>query len=307
MSQVIAILILPLFLAVGIAAAALLDRAVPAMLGGRSQNGIMQMPLATAAAMAIAQRSETEHPDQINWMLGPVLYFTLAAVGLSVVPFSRSLVPVDLDVGIVLWGACESLTVVAVFLHGWSANSPLPLIGAYRYVAIGLPAMLLSMFVLIGTALPAQSLGVVDIVEAQRTIWNVVRQPAGLVLFLMLGLSISLRGPFDYADPFDLSGGTDAEVSGTARLTWWLARLAMLASVSAMTATVFLGGYLGPILPGFVWLAVKTGVVLVVLIFAGEMFARMPPARMMGLIWLALLPLSFLMLLAVGLELLLWG
>ena len=307
MSQVIAILILPLFLAVGIAAAAILDRAVPAMLGGRSQNDIMQMPLATAAAMAFAQRSETEHPDQINWMLGPVLYFMLAAVGLSVVPFSRSLVPVDLDVGIVLWGACESLTVVAVFLHGWSANSPLPLIGAYRYVAIGLPAMLLSMFVLIGAALPAQSLGVVDIVEAQRTIWNVVRQPAGLVLFLMLGLSISLRGPFDYADPYDLSGGTAAEVSGTARVTWWLARLAMLVSVSAMTATVFLGGYLGPILPGFLWLAVKTSVVLVVLIVAGEMFARMPPARMTGLIWLALLPLSFLMLLGVGLELLLWG
>lgn len=307
MSQIFAILILPLFLILGIAAAAVLDRAVPDVLAGRSPRGIAQTPLTTMSQFATIQRSGTEHPDRVNWMLGPVLYFTLAAVGLSVVPYSHNLVPVDFEAGIVLWGACESLTVVAVFLHGWSANSPLPLIGAYRYVAIGLPAMLLSMFVLIGAALPAQSLGMVDIVEAQRTVWNVVRQPAGLILFLILGLSISLRGPFDYADPFDLAGGTIAEVSGTARLTWWLARLAMLVSVSAVTATVFLGGYLGPLLPGIIWLAVKTGSVLVLLIFAGEIFARMPPARMMGLIWLALLPLSFLMLLAVGLELLLWA
>ena len=74
-----------------------------------------------------------------------------------------------------------------------------------------------------------------------------------------------------------------------------------------MAATVFLGGYLGPILPGFVWLVLKTGLVLVVLVGAGELFARLPPDRMMNLIWLALLPLSFLMLVAVGVELLLWG
>src|SRR3546814_9446432 len=82
-------------------------------------------------------------------------------------------------------------------LHGWSANAPLPQIGAYRYVAIGLPAMLISMFVLIAAALPAESLAVSAIVESQASVWNVVRQPPGLLLFLMLGLSLTLRGPFD--------------------------------------------------------------------------------------------------------------
>src|SRR3546814_15164923 len=104
-----------------------------------------------------------------------------------------------------LWGACEALTVVVVFLHGWSANAPLPLIGAYRYVAIGLPAMLISMFVLIAAALPAESLAVSAIVESQASVWNVVRQPPGLLLFLMLGLSLTFRGPLDYAAARDLS------------------------------------------------------------------------------------------------------
>lgn len=307
MTQVLAILVLFLFLLGGIALAGVLDRAVPALVAGRSLQKSLVDPFTIASSFALAQASETERPDRVNWILAPIVYFTLAAIGLSIVPFAPGVVAANLDAGIVLWGACEALTVVAVFLHGWSANSPLPLVGAYRYVAIGLPVMLLSMFVLIAAALPAQSLAVTDIVEAQRSIWNIVRQPAGLVLFLMLGLSLSLRGPFDYADPYDLAGGTAAEISGTARLTWWLARLAMLVSVSAMTATVFLGGYLGPFLPGVVWLGLKTSLVLVVLVGAGEVFARLPPDRMMNLIWLALLPLSFLMLVAVGVELLLWG
>ena len=82
----------------------------------------------------------------------------LAAVGLSVVPFSPGVVVTDISTGIVLWGACEALTVIVVFLHGWSANAPMALMGGYRYAGIGLPVLLLSMFVLIAAALPAESL-----------------------------------------------------------------------------------------------------------------------------------------------------
>ena len=166
MTQVLAIMVLPLFLLAGIVAAAVLDRAVPPLVAGRSLKASFVGPITVASSRAMGQTGATEHPDTISWILAPILYFTLAAIGLSVVPFAPGVVAADLDAGIVLWGACESLTVVAVFLHGWSANSPLPLIGAYRYVAIGLPAMLLSMFVLIAAALPAQSLAVTDIVEA---------------------------------------------------------------------------------------------------------------------------------------------
>src|SRR3546814_14225402 len=59
------------------------------------------------------------------------------------------------------------------------------------------------------------------------------RAPAtGLLLFLMLGLSLPLRGPFAYADASDLAGGTSAEASGQARARWPAARLAMLVSRS---------------------------------------------------------------------------
>jgi len=279
-------------------AAAVFDRV------GTGRGATFIGPLRNGAALMLRPNTPTEAPDALNRLLAPGWYLALALVGLSVVPLTEGVVATDLSTGLVLWGACEALTVVVVFLHGWSPNSPLPLIGAYRYVAIGLPAMLLSMFVLIAAALPAQSLSVVEVVEAQRSLWNVIRQPLGLPLFMGLGLAITLRGPFDYADGAELAGGTSAEESGPALALWRIARLAMLVAFSAMSATAFLGGYLGPGLSGPVWLLLKTVAVMAATVAAGRWFARMPPARMLSFIWVVLLPLSFANLALVGIEVL---
>ncbi len=279
-------------------AAAVFDRI------GTGRGALLAGPLRNGAALLLRPVAPTEAPDRLNRLLAPGWYLALALVGLSVVPLAPGLVASDLSTGLVLWGACEALTVVVVFLHGWSPNAPFPLLGAYRYVAIALPAMLLSMFVLIGAALPAQSLSVGAVVEAQREVWNVVRQPLGLPLFMALGLALTLRGPFDYAGGAELAGGTSAEESGPALAAWRLARAAMLVAFSAMAATAFLGGYLGPVLPGPLWLLLKTLAVMAATVAAGRFFARMPPARMLTLLWVALLPLSFANLALVGIEVL---
>lgn len=289
-------------LLLGAYGAALLDRFAFAIAARRPHSMDWAMPLQRAAALLLQQQTRTERPDLLNWKLAPALYLALAGAGLAVVPPMQGHALAAMPDGIVLWGAVEALTIVVVFLHGWSANSPLPLIGAYRYVAIALPAMLLSMFVLIAAALPAQSLSVDAIVESQRSMWNVVRQPLGLPLFLLLGLSLTLRGPFDYADSAELAGGTASEISGASRLVWETARLAMLVAFAAMASAVFLGGYLGPLLPGPVWLVLKMAAVLAVLVAATHGFARLPPSRMLTLSWIVLLPLSFVDLVIAGVE-----
>lgn len=279
-----------------------LDELVSGWMAGRPLGRIAVRPLQRAAALLAQQQNETERPDLLNWKLAPALYLALAGVGLAVVPFAPGAVLFDREVGIVLWGAVEALTVVVVFLHGWSANSQLAMIGAYRYVAIGLPVMLLSMFLLIAAALPAESLSVPAVVESQRGLWNVLRQPLGLPLFLLLGLSLTLRGPFNYADASDLAGGTSVEVSGASRLVWETARLAMLVAFAAMASSVFLGGYLGPWLPGPVWLVVKTAVLLALLVTLAHAFARLSPSRMLTLLWTVLMPLAFIDLILAGVE-----
>jgi NADH-quinone oxidoreductase subunit H len=301
MSLFLSLALVGLFLIVFGSIAAALDHVVRARAAGAPLAPAVAAPFRGGASFLRQQRLTTEAPDVENWRLAPGWYLALAAVGFSVVPFGEGLVAIQIPSGIVLWGSVEALTVVVVFLHGWSPNAPFPLIGAYRYVATGLPIMLPSMFVLIAAALPARSLDVVAIVESQREMWNVLRQPLGLPLFLIVGLSLTLRGPLDYADSADLHGGTSAEDSGPARAAWQAARLAMLASFSAMAATIFLGGYLGPVLPGPLWLALKTALVLVLMIVATHSLARMPVSRMMGVIWVILLPLSFLHLVQAGL------
>jgi len=300
--SMLACVILLLLLIFGTLFAAILDTAIPAWIAGQSGANPLTTPFRRCAQFLAVQRLTTERPDMLNWLLAPAAYLILAGIGLGVVPLSEGLVFIDLQTGLVLWGACEALTVVVVFLHGWSANAPFPLIGAYRYVAIGLPAMLVSMFVVIGVALPAQSLSVSAAVEAQRGLWNIVKQPLGLPLFMLLGLSLTLRGPFDYADPFDLAAGTSAEDSGPLRASWRFARLAMLVSFSTMAATLFLGGHHGPGLPGPLWLALKAAGVMTILVALGHVIARTTPSRMLTLLWVLFLPLSFLDLIIAGVE-----
>lgn len=273
------------------------------LLGGwldRLVSGRQAGPLRAVAALAVRGRVRTEAPDDLNRRFAPALYLALAAIGLSIVPFAPGAALIESPVGIVIWGSCEALAIIAIFLHGWSPNSIFPLIGAYRYVAIALPVMLPSMFVLIAAALPAESLSMTAIVESQRDLWNVARQPLGLPLFVMVALILTLRGPMDYADAADLVGGTSAEESGGARLAWEIARLAMLVSVSAMAAAVFLAGPLGPVLPGPVWLWLKTVSVMALVVFVGHHVARTTPSRMLGLVWTVVLPLSFLHLAIAG-------
>lgn len=278
------------------------DGAIGAAVAGRRPGRLWLEPLQRGAWLWLQPGNHTERPDSLNWQLAPAAYLALAAAGLAVVPWSATLIATDLSTGIVLWGSVEALATVVIFLHGWSANALLPLIGAYRYVALGLSYILISMFVLIGVALPAESLQVSAVVESQRELWNLIRQPLGLPLFLIVGLGVSFWGPLNFADPADLAGGTRAELSGPSQLVWAWARAAMLVAFSAMAATAFLGGWLGPWLPGPLWLALKTLAVMALLLWLGHSLARVSPERCVTLAWLLFLPLSFVDLIWAGLE-----
>lgn len=280
---------------------AFLDHAVAGIIAGSSSRGRLLAPLSRAAMLWLRPDSTTEHPDALLWRLAPAAYLALAALGLAVVPWSAEFVPVTLPTGIVLWGAVEALATVVIFLNGWGPNAPLPLLGGYRHVAAGLSYILVSMFVLIGVALPAESLAFDAVIASQQGLWNLVRQPLGLPLFLIVGLGLGVWGPLRFADADDLAGGTTAESSGPRRLAWALARTAMLVAFSAVAASAFLGGWLGPWLPGPVWLLLKMLLVLTLLVLLGRVLARVSPERFVGLAWLVLLPLAFIDLLWAGL------
>jgi NADH-quinone oxidoreductase subunit H len=254
--------------------------------------GLVTAPVRRAALLLMQAPTSTERPDGPAWALGACGLGALAACALVVVPLSRSVAPADLSPGIVLFGAAVALVMVMVFLHGWSPNSVLSLIGGYRFAAQALSYEMPLALVLIAVALPAQSLAVGAIVTSQYGLWNVVRQPLGLPLYLVASLGAAFWGPLNNADAADLSGGTRVEVTGSALLVWELSRAAVLVAAAAMGAACFLGGWWGPLLPGPVWVAVKTALLLVIMVGAGHLLARVRLERFVVTAWAVLIPLA---------------
>ena len=296
-----------LVLGLGVYVVAVLDEAAFAVAAGRRIGGlsVLRTPLARAAVLLRQSRTRTERPDTVLWALAPAAYAGLAALAVSVIPLAEGFAVADVRTGIVVFGAAEALTFVAVYLHGWSANAVHPLVGGYRFIAQGFSFMLVSMFVLIAVALPAESMSLGEIVQSQTGLWNVIRQPLGLPLFVVVSLGAAFWGPLNMPDGADLAGGTSAEISGPQRLAWMFARRCMLVAYAVMSATAFLGGYLGmgflaPALPGAVWLALKSVAVLVLFVAVGHLVGRFRPARFMAQAWVVLLPLAFVDLLAAG-------
>lgn len=280
--------------AVGVYTVAVLDRVIGTMVAGRplARGGLLVGPARTVALLLLQRPSRTEAPDAQAWALAPALLAGLAGVALTVVPLGPDLVVADPETGFVLFAAAIAFVMIAVYLHGWSANSLLPLHGGYRYIAQALSFQMPFLLAMLATALPAESLAVGEIVRAQESLWNVVRQPAGLPLYLVVGVSVSFWGPMNLPDGADLAGGTSAEVSGIQVLLWQVARYALLVAVAAMGASAFLGGYWGPWLPGPVWVVLKTLLVLAVLVGSRHLLARVPIERFVVVAWAVLIPLS---------------
>ena len=291
----------------GVYTIAVVDRLAATLIAGVrvSPQALLLAPARAATLLVLQERRDTEHPDGEAWALAPALLAGLAAVMLTTVPLSAQFaVAADTEAGFVLFAAAVGLVMVAVYLHGWSANSLFPLIGGYRFVAQALSFQIPLLLALLATALPAESLAVGDIVRAQENVWNVIRQPAGLPLYLIVAVGVSFWGPLNLPDAADLTDGTSAEVSGTARLLWKVAQAATLLGVAAMGAACWLGGYWGPLLPGAAWMVLKTLALVFVLVASRHLLAPVPIERFVIVAWVVLIPLALANIFVSGLLLL---
>lgn len=289
-----ALLLIGTVLVSGAYAVSVLEATLAGVLAGRGlQPGhALRRPVNQAALLLVTRPSTTERPDAQAWALAPALLAAMAAGAVATVPLARGVAVADVDDGIVAFGAAMAVVMVGVYLHGWSANSPLPMVGGYRFIALALSYEMPLALVLIAAALPAESLSLGAIVESQHDVWNVVRQPLGLPLYLVAGMGLAFWGPLDVSDATDLAGGTASEVSGPPRLAWHLARRFVLVAVAVVGAAVFLGGWQGPLLPGAAWMALKSLLLLAGLVWMGQSMARVRLERFVVVAWTVLIPLA---------------
>jgi NADH-quinone oxidoreductase subunit H len=238
--------------------------------------------------------------DRLLRPVGPfsaLLGVTLAA---AVIPFGPRLIGSDLTIGVFYFIVVVDFVVLGVALSGWGANTRGAVDSFYRITAQLVSYVVPLGLALVGAIMMARSLSTVSIVGAQRGTWFVFLQPLGFALYLVTGLMQAYRAPFAEAfSPFIGSGVLG--VSGRwARWVWRAALAGLLFVVAAMGALLFLGGWLGPVLPGPVWMLLKTLALVALMLWIGRRVKPLSTAQMLALSWRVLIPAGLVNVLLVG-------
>jgi len=287
-----------LLLAVATAGAAL-DGVLTARATGRPLVGGLLVPAAETARLFRQRRRTTVAADQLLQQFGSAGLLIAALLMVTVVPLGRWTVA-DLTVGVVWFNAMDVLLWAAVWLAGWGPNSVQPLVGGHRFLAQALSYELPLMFALTTPAVAAGSLRLGDLVAAQSGLWFVVWMPVAFLVFCAGVVAFSVWGPFSAAVGSGAAGGVLAESAGVDRWLFAAGRYALLAAGAAFGVTAFLGGGLGPVLPGWLWVLVKTALLLAVLVALRRRLPVVRPERLAVPAWLVVLPLVLVQLLVVS-------
>jgi NADH-quinone oxidoreductase subunit H len=252
---------------------------------------VLSAPVWQATSLLVQQRRTPRAADTLLWRLGGAAVAVAATLSVLVIPIGGYAVS-DLSVGVVWFNAMEIVVWAALWLTGWGSNSALSLVAGYRFVAQGMAYELPHMFALITAGLGAGSLQVGRIVEAQAGVWFVAWMPVAFAIYLISALAMAFWSPFDQPLARDVAGGIAVELSGVDRLVLVAGRYLLLAAASAMAVPLFLGGGGGPILPGWLWSAVKTLAVLGLLVWARTRVPTVRMDRFTEVSWMVLIPLA---------------
>jgi NADH-quinone oxidoreductase subunit H len=240
--------------------------------------------------------------DKAVFVLGPVIAVFAALVMFAVIPFGGTvhilgravkLVIGDVDIGILFVFAFATLGEYGIVLGGWSSGSKYGVLGALRAAAQMISYEVSLGLIVIGTVILAGSLRLTDIVEAQRHMWFVVYQPFAFLLYLMAGLAEINRTPFDMPESeSELACGFNIEYSSMKFALYFMAEYVHMIAVAALITTLFLGGWLGPVLPGPLWFFIKVCLVIFFFIWERGTFPRLRYDQIMQFGWKILLPLA---------------
>ena len=265
--------------------------------------GLLQ-PIADLLKLLTKEDLTPAGADRIVFALAPVAMIAPLILMTAVIPFARDTALAGLNVGVLYLLAVSSLTTVAIFMAGWASNNRYAMFGAARAVAVLISYEVPVVLSLLGVVMVAGSMSLGDVVAAQGLPFLLV-QPLAFFVFLA-GMSAELnRTPFDVAEAeSEIIAGYHTEYSGIKFALIQAAEFGGVAVVSAIIATLFLGGWSGPWSEylGGLWFLLKTGIVVFLFIWIRATYPRLRIDQIMAFSWKFLLPLSLINLLAVSLE-----
>ena len=261
--------------------------------------GLLQ-PIADGIKSFVKEDIIPDNADKTVYVIAPMITFITALSMFAVIPFGDSvtiggreikLVIADIDVGLLYIFALGTLGEYGIVLGGWASSNKYAVLGSLRAAAQMISYEVALGLILIGTIILAGSLRLTEIVEAQRNGWFILYQPFAFLLYVVAALAEINRTPFDMPESeSELACGFNVEYSSMKFALFMIAEYAHLVTVAALTTTLFLGGWLGPILPGTVWFIGKTLAMVFVFIWIRGTFPRMRYDHIMKLGWKFLFP-----------------
>jgi NADH-quinone oxidoreductase subunit H len=260
-------------------------------------------PLADVVKLIFKEDFVPRGANRVLFQIAPLISVFAAVAAVAVIPFGGvhtfwghhvALVGTDINIGVLYLFALSGIGFYGLILGGWASGNKYSLLGSAR-TAAQLVSYEVSMGLsIIGVVMMAQSLSLVDIVHAQQdTVWYILFQPLGFVIFLIAAVAETNRAPFDMPEAeSELVAGYHTEYGGLKFAMFFLAEYINMIIVSALGATLFLGGFSGPVLPGVVWLGIKVAALLFLFIWLRATLPRLRYDRLMKLGWKVLLPLA---------------
>jgi NADH-quinone oxidoreductase subunit H len=257
--------------------------------------------------------------DRRVFALAPIVILISTFLIYVVVPAGPTLVVENLDVGIFFALAVSSLSVVGVLMAGWASANKYSLLGALRaagqLIAYELPLVL----AVVGVVIQAGTMNLQGIVRAQADgamfgfdlIGNpfIITQFVGFILFIAAAQAELSQTPFDMpVAESELVAGFMTEYSGFRFLLFFMAEFGTAFALAALAATLYLGGWYVPGLPGGtlgdllgpVVLGAKIMVVAFLIFWIRFTFPRFREDQLQSFAWKVLIPLSLLNILATG-------
>jgi NADH-quinone oxidoreductase subunit H len=239
-----------------------------------------------------------EHVHKPLYLAAPVLVFMPIVALCSLFPLSETWILHDFDVAVVLLLAIGSINIVGIFIAGWGSNNKYALLGAVRSVAQNISYEIPLILAIIPIVLMTGSLSLYEIAAAQSSYPFLLVQPVAAIIFFISATAETNRAPFDIPEAeSELIAGFHTEYSGMRFALFFFAEYSNMIIVCALATVLFLGGWRGPLLPGFVWFFIKVYALIVLMMWFRWTFPRLRFDQLMTFAWTVLVPLAIINLL----------
>lgn len=269
--------------------------------------GLLQ-PVADALKLLGKEDIQPSAVDKKVWALAPIVLFIPTLLAYAVIPFDKGVAYADLHIGIFYFVAVSSLATMPFLMAGWGSNNKYSLLGGMRTVAQMISYEIPMVFSILGVVMLTGSLKMSEIVAAQANVWNIALQPLAFVIYVVAATAEVNRTPFDLVEAeSEIVAGPFTEYSGMRYSLFFMAEYANMLAVSMIATTLFLGGWNGPWLPGWLWFAIKSLAMVYLIMWFRWTFPRLRVDQLMHFGWKVLLPLALFNMLATGLGIYLYG